>query len=48
MVKQFLKFGRDKIEKKKFHSSKYPIGIEYVDNNEMIISDASAYGKNKC
>ena len=37
----------DKIEKKKPHLSKNQIGIYDVDIDKKIISDASAFGKNK-
>ena len=47
MVVHFLIFGGDEIEKKKFHSSKSPIATNDIDINEIVISDASAYGKNK-
>ena len=47
MVAHFLIFGGDEIEKKKFHSSKSPIATNDIDINEIVISDASAYGKNK-
>ena len=47
MVVHFLIFGGDEIEKKKFHSSKSPITTNDIDINEIVISDASAYGKNK-
>ena len=41
MVKQFLTFSGDKTEKKEFRYSKNPIAIDYVDINEIIISDVS-------
>ena len=47
MVKKFLKFGGNEIEKKKIYSSKYPVAIGNVDINKIIISDAPAYGKYK-
>ena len=47
MIKEFLRFDGDKTEKKKFDSSKNPIAIDDVNTNKIIISDASACGKNK-
>ena len=47
MIKQFLTFDGDKTEKKEFCYSKNPIAIDYVDINEIIISDVFAYGRNK-
>ena len=47
MVKQFLTFSGDKSKKKEFRYSKNPIAIDYVDINEITISDVSAYGRNK-
>ena len=46
MVKLFLRFAGDEIEKKKYHSSKNPIELGDIDNNKIIISDTSAYDKN--
>ena len=46
MIKQFLKFDSDEIEKKKFHSSKNPMAIDNVDISKVIKSDVSAFGKN--
>ena len=45
-MKQVLKFGSNEIEKKKFHSSKNPVGIDDVNIDKIMISDASACGKN--
>ena len=45
MAKQFLRFNGDKIEKKKFHSSKNPIATDDVNTNKIIISDASDVAK---
>ena len=47
MVKQFLTLNGDETEKKEFRYSKNPIAIDYVDINEIIISDVFAYGRNK-
>ena len=41
MLKEFSKFCIDKIENKKFHFSKNPIGTNDVNINKIIISDAS-------
>ena len=39
-VKQFLKFGVEKIGKKKFHSSENPTAIGDKDINIIMTSDA--------
>lgn len=41
MIKQFLKFSSDEIEKKKFHSFKCQIDV-----NKIIVSEVFAYDKN--
>ena len=42
-----MTFNGDKTEKKEFRYSKNPIAIDYVDINEIIISDVFAYGNIK-
>ena len=41
MVKQFLKFGDDEFEKKKFHFSKNPKAMGNVEINKIRISVVS-------
>lgn len=47
MVKQLLKLGGHKIEKKNFHYHKNSIDIDNADVNNLIVSEAFVYGKNK-
>ena len=47
MVKQLLKLGGDKNENKNFHYHKNSIDIDNADINNLIVSEAFVYGKNK-
>ena len=47
MVKQLLKLGGDKNEKKNFDYHKNSIDIDNADINNLIVSEAFVYGKNK-
>lgn len=47
MVKKFLKFSGNKVEKIIFDSVKYSIHIDNVDIDKIIVSEMFIYRKNK-
>ena len=46
MNKEIIMFDGDEIEKRKFHYSEYPININNVDIDKMIIGNCLSFGKN--
>ena len=46
MNKEIIMFDENETEKRKFHYSKYPININNVDIDKMIIGNSLSFGKN--